>query len=73
MVVVTPELQWLYIGSIPMAVPHQITHKMITIKFTEETKEYLIGRMIINVGDNYIVLDNGCRIYLDESEIQNLN
>lgn len=73
MVVVTPELGWSQSGSIPLQVPHQITHKMITIKFTEEAKESLIGRKIIDIGDNYIVLDNGCRIYLDESEIQNLN
>jgi hypothetical protein len=46
---------------------------MTTIKLTEEAKESLIGRKIIEVGDNYIVLDNGCRIYLDESELEMLN
>ncbi len=46
---------------------------MNTIKLTEEAKESLVGKRIIHAGDNYIVLEDGCRIYLEESEIENLN
>lgn len=46
---------------------------MNTITFNQETKEYLIGLRIIEVGDNYIVLDNGLRIYIEESEIEMVN
>jgi hypothetical protein len=46
---------------------------MNVTKLSEEAKNSLIGREIISVGDNYLVLDNGCRIYLDESEIESLN
>jgi hypothetical protein len=46
---------------------------MNTIKLTEEAKESLVGKKIIDAGDNYIVLEDGCRIYLEESEIEMLN
>lgn len=46
---------------------------MNTTTLNEKAKDSLIGREIIAVGDNYLVLDNGCRIYLDESEIESLN
>jgi hypothetical protein len=45
---------------------------MDTVKLSQDTKEELIGKKIIAVGDNYIALDNGCRIYLDEDEINML-
>ena len=45
---------------------------MDTIRLSKETKRGLIGKKIIDCGDNYIKLDNGCCIYLDESEIDNL-
>ena len=41
--------------------------------FSEEVKKDLTGRKIHEVGDNYIVLDNGCRLYLAEDEIEFLN
>ena len=43
------------------------------ILFTDLTKNYLINRKIIEVGKNYIKLDNGLHIYLDNSEIEHLN
>ena len=46
---------------------------MYTTSFTNDTKEYLIGMKIVEVGDNYIVLDNGIRIYIEESEIEMVN
>ena len=46
---------------------------MTTIKLSEETRQNLIGKKIIEVGDNWIKLDNGCVIYLEESEIEMLN
>jgi hypothetical protein len=45
---------------------------MKNIRLSKETKKYLVGKEIIDCGDDYITLDNGCRIYLDESEIDNL-
>jgi hypothetical protein len=42
-------------------------------KLTAEASQMLIGKKIISTGDDYITLDNGCRIYLDEDEIINLN
>jgi protein transport protein SEC61 subunit alpha len=35
--------------------------------------QLLAGAKIIEVGDNWIKLDNGCVIYLEESEIEMLN
>jgi kynurenine formamidase len=46
---------------------------MTTTTITQETAEFLVGKKIIEVGTNYIKLDNGLRIYLDESEIEDLN
>lgn len=46
---------------------------MSTSKLTQATKDGLIGRRIHDVGENYIVLDNGLRIYLEDSEIEHLN
>ena len=45
---------------------------MKNIRLSKETKKSLIGKEIVGCGDDYITLDNGCRIYLDESEIDNL-
>lgn len=41
--------------------------------FSEETSELLIGKKIIEVGHTYLVLDNGWRIYITQSEIEMLN
>lgn len=46
---------------------------MTTQTFTEETKDWLVGKKIIDVKENYILLDNGIRIYLGDLEIENLN
>jgi len=42
-------------------------------KLTEQAKQMLTGRRIHEVGDDYITLDNGHRIYLTEEEIESLN
>jgi hypothetical protein len=42
-------------------------------KISLETKDYLVGKKIVDVGDHYIVLDNGLRIYLDDAEIEHIN
>ena len=50
------------------------TNPMTNIKFSEETKERLVGKQIIEVGDDYITLDSGMRIYIiEESEIEHVN
>jgi len=46
---------------------------MTTLNLTQETKEWLLEKKIIDIGLNYIKLDNGLCIYLDESEIEHLN
>jgi hypothetical protein len=46
---------------------------MTTQKLTAEAIDMLVGRTIYSAGDNWIKLDNGLVIYLDESEIDNLN
>ena len=46
---------------------------MNTLSISEEAKESLVGKRIVDVGFNYIVLSNGCRIYLEEAEIDALN
>jgi hypothetical protein len=46
---------------------------MTTAKFSAESKDMLVGRTILSVGDNWIKLDNGTIIYLDDSEIELLN
>jgi len=40
---------------------------------SEQTKEVLINKRIIDIGFDYIVLSNGFRIYLEEAEIDALN
>jgi hypothetical protein len=45
---------------------------MKAIKLSDDAKLNLNGKRIIAVGDDYITLDDGCRIYLDESEIDML-
>jgi hypothetical protein len=49
------------------------TPDMNTQVFTPESSEYLVGKKIIEVKDNYITIDNGLRIYLDDAEIEHLN
>jgi hypothetical protein len=39
----------------------------------ESAIKYLVGRTIIGASDNFIRLDNGHLIYLDDSEIEVLN
>jgi hypothetical protein len=46
---------------------------MTTAKLSEATKEMLVGLTIHSVGDNWIKLDNGIVIYLDDNEIESLN
>jgi hypothetical protein len=46
---------------------------MSNTKLTDQAKEMLIGRRIYEVGDTYITLDNGHRIYLTDEEIESLN
>jgi hypothetical protein len=46
---------------------------MTTAKLTAEAIEMLVGRTIYSAGDNWIKLDNGLVIYLEDSEIENLN
>ena len=33
----------------------------------------LVGRTIVSTGDNWIKLDNGIVIYLDDNEVESLN
>jgi hypothetical protein len=46
---------------------------MTSAKLNEAAIESLVGRTIFSVGDNWIKLDNGCIIYLEDSEIEVLN
>jgi hypothetical protein len=46
---------------------------MTTQKLSEETKEMLVGLTIHSVGDNWIKLNNGIVIYLDDKEVDSLN
>jgi hypothetical protein len=46
---------------------------MTTAKLRAEAIEMLVGRTIYSAGDNWIKLDNGLVIYLEDSEIENLN
>lgn len=41
-------------------------------KLSNKTKQSLIGKTIIDCGDDYITLDDGCRIYLDDDEVNHL-
>jgi hypothetical protein len=42
-------------------------------KISPETKDYLVGKKIVDTGDHYIKLDNGLCIYLDDAEIEHIN
>ena len=44
-----------------------------TKKISDETKNGIVGKTIVKVGDNWIQLDNGLRIYLDEDEVNHIN
>lgn len=45
---------------------------MKTIRLTEKSKHNLTGKTIYNVGDDYITLSDGMRIYLSEDEIADI-
>ena len=45
---------------------------MKTIRISTEIRKQLVGRSVINVGDDYLDFDNGVRIYIDEGEIDSL-
>lgn len=44
-----------------------------TEKISDETKKGIVGKKIVEVGDNWIRLDNGLRIYLGDKEVSDLN
>jgi hypothetical protein len=46
---------------------------MTTAKLSEYAIEMLVGRTIHSASDNWIKLDNGLVIYLDDSEIEHIN
>lgn len=46
---------------------------MTTQQFTKETAESLVGKTIIRVEYNFIELDNGLCIYVDDAEVEHLN
>ena len=46
---------------------------MTTAKLNEATIEMLVGRTIYSASDNWIKLDNGLVIYLDDNEVEHLN
>ena len=46
---------------------------MATAKLSAEAIDMLVGRTIYSAGDNWIKLDNGLVIYLEDSEIENIN
>ena len=46
---------------------------MTNTHLNEPSVEMLTGRKIASVGNDYIQLDNGIRIYLAEDEIKHLN
>lgn len=39
----------------------------------KKTLEHLIGKKVIKVGMNWIQLDDGCRIYLADDEVEFLS
>ena len=45
---------------------------MKTSRISEDAKKSLVNKRIISIGDDYIELTNGLRIYLDENEIEML-
>ena len=46
---------------------------MTTAKLSAESINMLVGRTIHSAGDNWIQLDNGLKIYLEDSEIEHIN
>ena len=46
---------------------------MTTQKLSADTINSLIGRTIHSAGNNWIQLDNGLKIYLEDSEVEHLN
>ena len=46
---------------------------MSSQELSKAAAEDLVGRVIVKAEKNYIVLDSGTTIYLDDSEIENLN
>lgn len=44
-----------------------------TTQLSPESVSYLKGKQVSWVGSNYIVLDNGFRIYVSEDEIEHIN
>ena len=42
-------------------------------KLSETAIESIVGKKIIEAENNWIKLDNGCIIYLDDQEIEMLN
>jgi hypothetical protein len=46
---------------------------MTTAKLSADAIDMLVGRTILSAGDNWIKLDNGLVIYLDDSEVEHLN
>ena len=46
---------------------------MNTTSLKQSTIEALIGKKIIDAENNWIKLDNGLKVYLEDSEIEMLN
>ena len=46
---------------------------MTSLKLNERSIESLVGRTVTSAGDNWIKLNNGLIIYLEDSEIEFLN
>ena len=46
---------------------------MQTQKLSETSIESIVGKKIIEAENNWIKLDDGCIIYLDDEEIEMLN
>jgi hypothetical protein len=46
---------------------------MTNQKLDQATIDILIGKIIIDAKDNWIKLDNGTTIYIEDSEIEMLN
>lgn len=61
------------VGAKPTAVPYQTPINMTKTSISQEAAEWLVGKKVFEVGPNYIKLDNGLCIYLDEQEIDHLN
>jgi hypothetical protein len=43
---------------------------MKKIRLSKETKQNLLGLKVSNVGDDYIELEGGIKVYIDEAEIE---